>query len=169
MSIKKSRGRPKCPATIEKERIDAMFKNKPAWVRDLDDGFTKQFDYERSKQIEAELIADFPRSVPHALIFAVNSHYDDPEDELKVQSLMANALAATSAGQLKGGNTLKHKAISKARTLWSKNQDLIAKMQTHGLADITAKKIIKEWDTRGIEGNPPSLNTIKNWFKQYIA
>jgi hypothetical protein len=166
---KKPRGRPKSPATIENERIEAMFKNKPSHIKDQEDGFTSTFDYEHAKQIAAELIADFPRTVPHDLIFAVNSHFEDPEDEVKVQILMEQALAAATAGQFKGGNALRQNAISKAHALWNKNQDLITKMQTPGLADFTAKLIIQKWDTRGLEGNPPSPNTIKNWFKQYTS
>jgi hypothetical protein len=100
--IRKPRGRPKSKATIEKERIEALFKNKPPHLI-RDDGFTSSIDLEHAKHIEDDLLADFPCSVPHNLIFAANSHYEDPADEIKVQDQVAKTLAAISDGQIKGG------------------------------------------------------------------
>jgi hypothetical protein len=166
--IKKPRGRPKSPATIERERIEDLFRNKPPHLI-RNDGFTPSIDLDHSKQIEDDLIADYPRSIPHDLIFAANSHYEDPEDEMRVQSKLSKALAATSNGQISGGDRTKQKSLKNATALWTKNQDLVAMMQTKGNADRTAKLIIQKWDTRGLGGNPPSPNTIKNWFKQYTS
>jgi hypothetical protein len=78
--------------------------------------------------------------VPHDLIFAANSHHEDPEVEENVQRALSKVLAATSAGQHKGGNTLKERANSKAQAFWDSNCDLRPKMQILGLADSTAKK-----------------------------
>ena len=41
--IKKPRGRPKSPATIERERIEDLFRNKPPHLI-RNDGLTSQFD-----------------------------------------------------------------------------------------------------------------------------
>lgn len=165
---KKARGRPKKPETLERERIDLLLKNAPSYLKVKDDGFTNNIDFEQSKKIEKELIADFPPTVPHELIFAVNSHHEDPEDEQKIQDLINKALAAIESGRSKGTSQTKQNAITKAKKLWTKNADLIPRMQRVGYGDMTAKKIIIEWDTRGIGGNPPSINTIKNWFKMFI-
>lgn len=165
--IKKPRGRPKKAETLECERMEAVFKNKPPNSKDRDDGFTSNFDYKRAKQIAADLLAEFPPTVPHDLIYAASSHYEDAAVELRVQNLIAKTLAATSAGRLSGGEALKQKALEKACALWSKNTDLIIKMNTRGFADMTAKKIIKNWDLRGIPGDVPSVNTIVYWFKLY--
>jgi hypothetical protein len=83
--IKKPRGRPKSPATIERERIEDLFRNKPPHLI-RNDGFTPSIDLDHSKQIEDDLIADYPRTIPHDLIFAANSHYEDPVDEMRAQS-----------------------------------------------------------------------------------
>jgi hypothetical protein len=166
--IKRPRGRPKSKATIEKERIEALFRNKPPHLI-RDDGFTSSIDLERGKQIEDELLAAFPRSVSHHIIFAAYSHFEDPAEDIMVQALVAKALAAVSNGQILGGEITKQKSLKKATALWTKNQDLVVMMQTKGKADRTAWKIINAWDKRGIDCDPPSVNTIKNWFKQYTS
>jgi hypothetical protein len=166
---KKPRGRPKKPETIERERLEAEFKERPRDPELLkNNGLTINIDLEQAKNIQKELLADFPPTVPHELIYAANSHYEDSEEEQKIQELLDTALARVEPGRLKGTFETRQNAISQAKKLWTKNADLIPKMQKVGHADMTAKKIIKEWDTRGIGGKPPSVNTIKNWFKSFM-
>ena len=166
---KKPRGRPKKPETIERERLEAECNESsrdPELLKN--NGLTINIDLEQAKNIQKELLADFPPAVPHELIYAANSHYEDPEEEQKIHERLNKALTAVASGQLKGSLSTRQNAITQAKKLWNKNSDLISRMQRFGYADMTAKKIIKEWDIRGIGGNPPSVNTIKNWFRIYI-
>ena len=164
-----SRGRPKNAETLELERIEAMFKNRPAHIKPLTKQERKKIETQlaASKKIEEELIADYGPTIPHRLIFELASLGDESMfgHEDKVIGRYDKLIAAEKSGQLNGARVTAQKAHGRAKAFWDKNPDLFEAMGRPRNANTTAQRIIDNWSSRGDGGEVPSINTIKNWYK----
>jgi hypothetical protein len=163
-------GRPKGEKTIEKERIAKLIediKKQPGYRYD-----GCEIDFDHADKVEKQILKQFRVSsaITKTQAFAMSSLGIEttPEEDQKTLEEYKNALGTIHQGQIKGAASTKQKAFIRAHSLWSKNEDLIQKIKQGRSLDEVAKKIIKEWDKRGVGSKVPHKNTIKNLYKIYV-
>ena len=166
----KKPGRPKSENTQEKERIAQVLadvKKQPGYKYDGPD-----IDFDQSDKVEKQILKQFKVSpaIKKQQAFSMSSLGIEttPEEDEKTLKDYNDTLNTIHQGQIKGAASTKQKALNKAHKLWSKNEDLIQKIKQGRSLDEMATKIHKEWDVRGISGEKPHINTIKNLYKIYI-
>lgn len=166
----KKPGRPKSEKTQEKEGIAQVLadvKKQPGYKYDGPD-----IDFDQSDKVEKQILKQFKVSpaITNEQAFAMASVGVESTPGADEQTLKDynDTLNTIHQGQIKGAASTKQKALNKARNLWSKNEDLIQKIKQGRSLDEMATKILKEWDIRGIAGERPHINTIKNLYKIYI-
>ena len=129
------------------------------------------------EKVRKEIIKGHSPTIPDELIYAMESIGDrslfEADDwivkcELKIVENYTKLLEAESNGRQRGGEETAKKALTRAETVWAKNQDLIIRIRirlNHSIHS-AANKLFEEWGTRGDGGQRPHINTIKNWFKK---
>ena len=167
----KKPGRPKSEKTLEKERIAQVLadvKKQPGYKYDGPD-----IDFEHAEKVEKQALDQFRPSpaIKKQQAFSMSSLGIETTTEEEEQTLKDynDTLNTIHQGQIKGAASTKQKALNKSHDLWGKNEDLIEKIKQGRSLDEMAKKILKEWDVRGISGEKPHINTIKNLYKTYTS
>jgi hypothetical protein len=170
---KNKKGRPKKPETLEYERRLKMLSNCPKMAGP--DPIQESFD--SAEKARLELISGHSPTIPHELIYAIESVGDrelfEEDDwvlacEQKTIKKYSTLVEAEKLGQQIGGQVTAEKAMARAKAVWGKNQDLIDKISRNLTLHSAAEKIQDEWGTRGDGGKKPSVNTIKNWYQKII-
>jgi hypothetical protein len=98
------------------------------------------------------------------LIMDSGGEHLTPEDEARVGSIYKKYCEASTQKQTNATQALKDKRNARARTIWTKNQDLVenSSLSMEGKAQI----ILNQWHKRGdSEDKPNTTKTIINWFK----
>jgi hypothetical protein len=190
MSLPKKRGRPKSAATLERDRIEEMLKNTPSYLPKMTAEKKKQMleSIAHGESIRLDILKTYKTSatIPddHAYQMAslgdgsmiCHEHAVIQRDESYLQQ--ARALRAA------GVRIVSDTAASRAKALCEKNRALLEIMKPFGhltLSDV-ASKIRRDWANvhphslmpgetmklteRGLEGDPPSMRTIKNYIQQ---
>lgn len=190
MNLPKKRGRPKNAATLESERIKEILKNTPAYLPKMTAEGKKQTleSIAHAETIRLEILKTYKTSatIPddHAYSMAslgdesmIGHGYEVTQRDERYQQQARTLRAA-------GVRIVSDTAAGRAKALCEKNRVLLEIMKPFGrltLSDV-ASKIRKEWASvhphalmpgetkklteRGLEGDPPSTRTIKNYIQQ---
>ena len=166
-----NRGRPKSPETLERERIEAMLKNRPTHIPPMteeDKEWLRGF-LESSAKARKSILDGHSPLIPHSLIYDLESighelleGYEqailDKYEEYKNKEFI---------GRANGSDETASQADVSASRLWTKNSALVKRIQSGNLTPNGAAKIIfDDWKNKGIEGGKPSIKTISNWYKR---
>lgn len=189
MNLPKKRGRPKSAATLESERIAEMLKNKPAHLPNMTAVEQKQAveNFTYAEKIRVEILKTYKTSatIPDAHAYLMASIGDesliDHAHEILQQDSTYQEQAQTNRDT--GANAVCTNAKDRAQSLCRKNRVLLERLKPFGpltLSDV-ASKILKEWaivhpdallpgeattlTRRGVEGDPPTTKTIKNYIR----
>ena len=177
MSENKKRGRPKSKLTLERERQEKMFseirKTHPLTKEQKEFYETME---KNGEEVRKQILKDFKthKIIPDDHAYTMASLGDESligyENKIIAQDDYYKQKIKKSTAR--GGETLYEEALARAKSVWSKNKDLIERMNKkekkltlNGAAGI----IRDEWFKRGDSVSKPSLNTIKNWYQRLIS
>jgi hypothetical protein len=167
----KKRGRPKSQKTLQKERAEAWLKNPPAHIPPMTDEEKQRLRefIKNSEEAKRCILEGHSPLLPHSLIYDLESLGDesmhgfeqsvlDQYKRYRVKELIARA---------NGADQTALQADMRASKLWTKNKDLVNRIESGNLTPNGASKMIYDnWETRGIEGEKPTIKTIVNWYKR---
>ena len=188
---KRGRGRPKSAATLERERVEALFASKPPHLPKEESALTKALREAKphNDAIEQQILRDYKydATVPDDHAFTMASLGDESlhghERAIIAQDEAHRARVARQ--RTNGGKATKQNSRNRALAIISKNKILIAALIDLRKQPISrvAKKICSEWSVitvaqrisgepssltaRGDGGPCPSERTVCNWINQY--
>ena len=159
-------GRRKSPETLERERIEAILKNPPPYLKanaQLRDQSLQLL--ERLDGLEQEILQRHASSIPRKLIYQIESIDDELLSEHKeiILKKYSDAQSRTIGGGLNGARKTASKAGERAHNVWDKNIRLVRRIESGNLTlNGAANIIIAEWSSRGDGGKQPCAQTVKN-------
>lgn len=167
-STKRGRGRPKKAETVELERIQNLLDNPPPYIPKLTEEQREWFRsfLESSEQVKQKILKDHGHMTSQKLIYELESIWSAlPEEARLVVKIYADHVANLQSARQRGAKDTEKNAKTKAEKLWSKNEYLANKIRSGAFSLSQASQIIHDsWNIRGIEGDPPTVRTISNWY-----
>jgi len=187
--VKKPKGRPKSAETIERERIEEMFKNSPPYL--IMTAAKKQWMDEliaNGELTQLEILKDYKTSpsIPDNHAYAMASLGDESLRGREAEIISRDNQLRKDAQRNReaGAAATKTIALKRATELCKKNRILVERLAPTGVlsASDIAKKILKEWSLipmgsklpgepdslteRGVGGDPPTERTIRSYLRQ---
>lgn len=176
MIVKKKRGRPPSPATLEQRRIVDMLKNMPDYIVRLTKEEKQQAEdlFNASEINRKQILRQYKTSViiPDEHAYAMASLGDESmegyEGIVLEQDVEYRRLSAQY--RINGAKKTQIEAKDRMRSLFFKNEFLVNRIKPNGNLTINgvAEIIAKEWGGRGVHDDAPSTRTIRNALKNYL-
>jgi hypothetical protein len=190
---KRGRGRPKSAATLERERIEAIFASRRLYLPKEESALTKALREAKphNDAIEQQILRDYKydATVPDDHAFAMASLGDESlegyEDAIIAQD--EEHIARVARQRSNGAKATKRNSQNRAKLIIEKNKILISHLIGSRKQSVSrvAKKICTEWvlisvaqrisgepsslTARGDGGQRPSERTVRNWISQHYS
>lgn len=165
------RGCPKNDQTLERERIEALFNDRPVYIPQMIEGGNQWLEdfINSSEEVKRSILELYSPSLPHSLIYELES-LDDESMHGFQQSILDRHFKRQreiSDGKIAGAEQTKANAESRATEVWSKNIALAKRIESGNLTLNGASKIIEDqWTTKGDKLAKPTTRTISNWYRR---
>ena len=190
-SQKRGRGRPKSEATIQREKIDALFASRPSYLPKEESALTKALREAKphNDAVEQQILRDYKYdvTVPDDHAFTMASLGDESlyGHEAAIIAQDQAHIARVARQRSAGARATKQNSQNRAGLVIEKNKILISRLIESGKRSVShvAKKICSEWDfitvaqrisgepssltARGDGGPCPSERTVRNWISQH--
>ena len=182
---KRGRGRPKSEATIQREKIDALFASRPSYLPKEESALTKALREAKphNDAVEQQILRDYKydATVPDDHAFTMASLGDESlyGHEAAIIAQDQAHIARVARQRANGARATKQNASYRAAKVIAKNKVMLSEfLYIRGESVYAvAKKILVEWDhvsaeqrigdetitARGDGGPVPSHRTIRNW------
>jgi hypothetical protein len=188
-TVKRNRGRPKSPLTLERERVREMFAQMPPYLSSEESELIQgiKASMPQVDEIERQILRDFKHdaSVPNSHAYAMASVGDEAMegyDSIILAEDEAHRRRTTRQRQ-SGADTTKQNAVYRAAKVITKNRVMLSEfLYARGESiSAVAKKILVEWDhvsadqriggetitARGDGGPVPSHRTLRDWIASH--
>ena len=187
---KRGRGRPKSEATIQREKIDALFASRPSYLPKEESALTKALREAKphNDAVEQQILRDYKydATVPDDHAFTMASLGDESlyDHEAAIIAQDQAHIARVARQRANGARATKQNASYRAAKVIAKNKVMLSEFLCARGESINAvaKKILDEWDyvsaeqrirdetitARG-DGSPvPSHRTLRNWIASQL-
>lgn len=187
---KRGRGRPKSEATIQREKIDALFASRPSYLPKEESALTKALREAKphNDAVEQQILRDYKYdvTVPDDHAFTMASLGDESlyGHEAAIIAQDQAHIARVARQRLNGARATKQNASYRAAKVIAKNKVMLSEFLYARGESIyaVAKKILNEWDyvsieqltrgetitARGDGGPVPSHRTLRDWIASQL-
>ena len=165
------RGRPKSAQTLEKEATEAWLKNPPAHIPKMtakERGELQEY-FDSSEKARLEILEGYSPVIPKDLIYELSSLGDESVQGFEniILGKYKQYKNKETEGKITGAEEMSIQADTRAERLWGKNNKLMKRIDAGNISlNGAAKNIYDNWETKGIEGDKPTVKTISNWYKR---
>ena len=189
-SQKRGRGRPKSEATIQREKIDALFASRPSYLPKEESALTKALREAKpyNDAVEQQILRDYKydATVPDDHAFTMASLGDESlyGHEAAIIAQDQAHIARVARQRANGARATKQNASYRAAKVTAKNKVMLSEfLYARGESvHAVAKKILVEWDyvsaeqrirdetitARGDGGPVPSHRTLRDWIASQL-
>ena len=189
-SQKRGRGRPKSEATIQREKIDALFASRPSYLPKEESALTKALREAKpyNDAVEQQILRDYKydATVPDDHAFTMASLGDESlyGHEAAIIAQDQAHIARVARQRANGARATKQNASYRAAKVTAKNKVMLSEfLYARGESVYAvAKKILVEWDyvsaeqrirdetitARGDGGPVPSHRTLRDWIASQL-
>ena len=187
---KRGRGRPKSEATIQREKIDALFASRPSYLPKEESALTKALREAKpyNDAVEQQILRDYKydATVPDDHAFTMASLGDESlyGHEAAIIAQDQAHIARVARQRANGARATKQNASYRAAKVTAKNKVMLSEfLYARGESVYAvAKKILVEWDyvsaeqrirdetitARGDGGPVPSHRTLRDWIASQL-
>jgi hypothetical protein len=187
---KRGRGRPKSEATIQREKIDALFASRPSYLPKEESALTKALREAKphNDAVEQQILRDYKydATVPDDHAFTMASLGDESlyGHEAAIIAQDQAHIARVARQRANGARAKKQNASYRAAKVTAKNKVMLSEfLYARGESVYAvAKKILVEWDyvsaeqrirdetitARGDGGPAPSHRTLRDWIASQL-
>ena len=170
---KRNRGRPKNPATIERQATERWLYNLPKHCKLIpEESFTKEWS-ESTERVRQQILSDYKHdaTVPDYHAYEMASLGDESMFGFEKGIMERGQFYRARCKENRASGTLRNsqKSMEKARWLCEDNSDLLERMETPNGPSLNSivTMIVDHWDERGVTEEPPSKRTLTRWINKF--